>query len=76
MSSSQKLQAIFDIEIARLHRLAERAALDAADVKRLESLVAAYSKYKAHDFKEHDDLDSLPTDDLLEYAKTEAQKAK
>lgn len=69
MSSSQKLQAIFDIEIDRLHSLAQQAPLDAADVKRLEQLVAAYSKYKAQDFKESDELDSVPTEQLLELAK-------
>ncbi len=66
MSSSQKLQAIFDREIDRLHKL---EFLDEADLARLNTLVTSYSKYKAQDFKEHDDLDNIPTEELLEHAK-------
>lgn len=69
MSSPAKLQDIFDLEIARLHAMAQSAALDIADLKRLETLVSSYSKFKKQDLKEDDLEEQLPTQALLDLLK-------
>lgn len=70
MKPEQYLQEIFAREIARLHALSQQGKLDMADIKKLESLVTAYSKFKPHDFgDEGGDLPDISTEDLLKAAK-------
>ena len=69
MNSPEALQRIFDLEIARLLSEAESNGLDMSGIKKLESLVGAYSKYKDQRLGTQDELAEESTENLLEYLK-------
>lgn len=74
MKVESKLQAIFDMEVSRLYKLAADAPLDMADVVRLEKLVSAHAKFRPSPIPE-DDLESISTEELLNGLKDPSPKA-
>lgn len=63
MNTTEKLQAILEIEISRLHAQSQQSPLD-MDICRLEKLISAHSK--ARPLVETDkQMEALTTEDLL-----------
>lgn len=65
MKPGDLLHDIFQREIARLHEQSQTAPLDVSDLVRLEKLVSSYRKFLPNDPTEPDQLDDLPTEELL-----------
>lgn len=64
MNTTEKLQAILEIEISRLHAQSQQSPLDMGDICRLEKLISAHSK--ARPLVETDkQMEALTTEDLL-----------
>ena len=64
MNTTEKLQAILEIEIGRLHAASKAAPLDMGDICRLEKLIAAHAKSRP--LVETDkQMEGLTTEDLL-----------
>jgi hypothetical protein len=72
-TSAERLQKIFDREIARLEQTSATGGLDIAGLKQLETLVNAYSKYKDQRLAQTEELDEVPTEDLLKELNNDGQ---
>lgn len=65
MNSAKLLQDIFDREIARLDGASRAGGLSAQELRSLDTLISAYSRYRHQNLLPTDDMSEIPTDDLL-----------
>jgi hypothetical protein len=73
MNTTEKLQAILEIEIGRLHAASKASPLDMADICRLEKLIAAHAKSRP--LVESDkQMEGLTTEDLLNVINSDSEE--
>ena len=73
MNTTEKLQAILEIEIGRLHAASKASPLDMADIARLEKLISAHAKSRP--LVETDkQMEGLTTEDLLNVISSDSEE--
>lgn len=73
MNTTEKLQAILEIEIGRLYAASKASPLDMADITRLEKLISAHAKSRP--LVETDkQMEGLTTEDLLNVISSDSEE--